>query len=171
MAEAAAGPITLRAAYPTVNVYGVDFDTMMAKVQQDLKAIGVELQLEPVEFAQWVEQIQGDGIPVTAVYFAPDHIDSSQYVQYFGMIEDSSWFGRSGLSAPNPEETTSFAAALAATGEEKTTLYNAIGQEMIDDLIILPLVNPGLVLAHASDITGVRYSACCNLELGGLGIG
>ena len=30
--------------------------------------------------------------------------------------------------------------------------------------IILPLVNPGLVLAHASDVTGVRYSACCNLE-------
>ena len=61
--QAAAGrsrrrrPITLRAAYPTVNVYGVDFDTMMAKVQQDLQAVGIELELEPVEFAQWVEQI------------------------------------------------------------------------------------------------------------------
>ena len=41
---------------------------------------------------------------------------------------------------------------------------------MIDDLIILPLVNPDLVLAYASDITGVRYSACCNLELGGVGV-
>ena len=27
---------------------------------------------------------------------------------------------------------------------------------MMDDMIIVPLVNPGLVLAHASDITGVR---------------
>ena len=61
---------------------------MMAKVQQDLKAIGVELELEPIEFAQWVEQIlSDDGIPVTAVYFAPDHTDTSQYVQYFGMID------------------------------------------------------------------------------------
>ena len=34
--------LTLQAMYPTVNVYGVDFDTMMAKVQQDLSAIGVE---------------------------------------------------------------------------------------------------------------------------------
>ena len=41
---------------------------------------------------------------------------------------------------------------------------------MMDDMIIVPLVNPGLVLAHASDITGVQYSACCNLELGRLGI-
>ena len=58
-----------------------------------------------------------------------------------------------------------------STSALKTKLYNELGQQMIDDLIIFPLVNPGLVLAHASDITGVRYSACCNLELGGLGIG
>jgi peptide/nickel transport system substrate-binding protein len=171
LTEANVGPIELRAAYPTVNVYGVDFDTMMAKVQQDLKAIGVTLKLEPVEFAQWVEQIQGDGIPFTAVYFAPDHIDTSQYVQYFGMIADAAWFSRSGLTAPNADETTKFKEALASSGDAKTKLYNEIGQDMIDDLIILPLVNPGLVLAHASDITGVRYSVCCNLELGGLGIG
>ena len=42
---------------------------------------------------------------------------------------------------------------------------------MIDDAIILPLVNPDLVLAYASDITGMHYSACCNLELGRLGLG
>lgn len=168
--EAGVTGLTLQAAYPSVNVYGVDFDTMMAKVQQDLAAIGIELELEPLEFAQWVERITGEGIPVTAVYFAPDHIDSSQYVQYFGMIEGSSWQGRAGLDI-NPEQTTLFADALAATGEAKTELYTQLGQSMIDDLVIMPLVNPGLVLAHASDITGVRYSACCNLELGGLGTG
>ncbi|HWM19911.1 MAG TPA: ABC transporter substrate-binding protein [Ilumatobacteraceae bacterium] len=169
LAEAGVDGLTLRAAYPSVNVYGVDFDTMMAKVQQDLSAIGIDLELEPVEFAQWVEQITGDGIPFTAVYFAPDHIDSSQYVQYFGMIEGTSWQGRSGAD-PNADEQQLFADALAASGDAKTDLYNQLGQAMIDDLVIFPLVNPGLVLAYASDITGVRYSACCNLELGGLGI-
>jgi peptide/nickel transport system substrate-binding protein len=168
--EAGVTDLTLRAAYPSVNVYGVDFDTMMAKVQQDLSAVGIELELEPLEFAQWVEQITGDGIPLTAVYFAPDHIDSSQYVQYFGMIEGSSWQGRSGLPV-NETQTELFSQALASTGDAKTDLYTQIGQSMIDDLVIMPLVNPGLVLAHASDITGVRYSACCNLELGGLGTG
>lgn len=168
--EAGVDGLTLNAAYPTTNVYGVDFDTMMAKVQQDLSAVGIELELEPLEFPQWVERIQGEGIPVTAVYFAPDHIDSSQYVQYFGMIEGSAWQARSG-NPISEEQTELFARALASTGEEKTELYNQLGQAMIDDLTILPLVNPGLVLAHASDITGVRYSACCNLELGGLGIG
>jgi len=49
-------------------------------------------------------------------------------------------------------------------------LYNQLGSMMIDDAIILPLVNPDLVLAYANDLTGVRYSACCNLELGGVGV-
>ena len=168
LAEANAGDLTFNAAYPTTNVYGVDFDTMMAKVQQDLSAIGVELELEPLEFPQWVERIQGEGIPVTAVYFAPDHVDSSQYIQYFGMIEGSAWQGRSGNEV-SQEQTDLFSQALAASGEERTQLYTELGQAMINDLVILPLVNPGLVLAYASDITGVRYSACCNLELGDLG--
>jgi peptide/nickel transport system substrate-binding protein len=161
--------LTLRAAYPAVNVYGVDFDTLMAKVQQDLTAIGVDLELEPLEFAQWVEQITGDGIPVTAVYFAPDHVDPSQYVQYFGMVEGSAWLGRSGFEA-DPEQDDLLAQALAASGDERTALYGELGQAMIDDAIIVPLVNPDLVLAYANDLTGVRYSACCNLELGSVGL-
>ena len=44
------------------------------------------------------------------------------------------------------------------------------GQAMIDDAIIMPIVNPQLVLASASDITGMHYSACCNLDLGLLGV-
>lgn len=170
LADAGVDGLTLRAAYPTVNVYGVDFDTLMAKVQQDLAAVGIELQLEPLEFAQWVEQILGDdGIPVTAVYFAPDHVDPSQYVQYFGMAEGSTWLERSG-GEMSQEQTDLFAQALAASGEERVALYTQLGQLMQDDHIILPLVNPDLVLAYASDLTNVRYSACCNLELGSVGI-
>ena len=44
------------------------------------------------------------------------------------------------------------------------------GQAMIDDALIFPIVNPQLVLAYASDITGMHYSACCNLDLGLLGV-
>ena len=40
---------------------------------------------------------------------------------------------------------------------------------MIDDQIIIPIVNPDLFLASAKNITGLRYSACCNLELSELG--
>jgi peptide/nickel transport system substrate-binding protein len=168
--EAGVDGLTLRAAYPTVNVYGVDFDTLMAKVQQDLSAVGIELELEPLDFNTYIEQLLGDGIPLTALYFAPDHVDPSQYVYYFGMIEGGSWLGYS-HNEPNPDESALFVEALASSGDARIDAYNQLGQMMIDDLIIFPLVNPDLVLAYASDLTGVRYSACCNLELGGVGVG
>ena len=31
--------------------------------------------------------------------------------------------------------------------------------------VILPLINPKLVLAYRDNIAGVRYAVCCNLPL------
>jgi peptide/nickel transport system substrate-binding protein len=165
----------LDATYLKVNVYGVDFDLMMQKIQQDLDKVKVRLNLTPVEGPQWAEKINAQGIPVTAVYFAPDHSDPSQYVQYFGMIPDSSWAARAGggdAGAPiiNQKEVDLLATALASSGDAREQAYTELGQAMIDDLVIFPIVNPQLVLASASDITGMHYSACCNLDLGRLGI-
>lgn len=167
---------TVNAMYPTVNVYGVDFDTMMQKVQQDLKEIGVELELEPVEFPQWIDRINAEGIPVTAVYFAPDHTDSSQYVQYFGEVDGSSWANRaggggSGTPLLDPTEVDLLAQALAADSATIEGIYAQLGQEMMNNAVIVPLVNPQLVQAYAADITNMHNSACCNLELGILGLG
>ena len=165
----------LDATYPKVNVYGVDFDLMMQKLKQDLAKVKIDLKLTPVEFPQWSEKIGAQGIPVTAVYFAPDHSDSSQYVQYFGMIPDSSWAaraggGKAGKPIDNAKESTLLTTALAAAGDAKTKAYTELGQAMVDDLVILPIVNPKLVLAYASDVTGMHYSACCNLDLALVGL-
>ncbi len=177
MAEAGyADGFTVEAMYPTVNVYGVDFDTMMQKVQQDLKEIGVELELAPVEFPQWIDRINAEGIPVTAVYFAPDHTDSSQYVSYFGEVESGSWANRAGggeAGTPllDPVEVDLLAQALAADSATIEGFYTQLGQEMMNNGVIVPLVNPQLVQAYAADITNMHNSACCNLELGILGLG
>lgn len=167
---------TLDAMYPKVNVYGVDFDVMMQKIQQDLKKINIEVNLQPVEFPQWVDTIKAQGIPLTAVYFAPDHTDTSQYPGYFGMMDGTPWSKRAGGGAAgtpiiNPNEAPLLAEALAASGDAKIAAYTKLGQEMINDLIFFPLVNPQLVLASQADVTGNHYSGCCNLDLSLLGIG
>ena len=56
------------------------------------------------------------------------------------------------------------------SGDAKAKAYTDIGQEMINDGVIVPIVNPQIVLAHAADVTGMHYSACCNLDLGLLGL-
>jgi len=147
----------------------VDLSLLMQKVQQDLGEIGIKANLQPVEFSVWRTQIRGDGIPLTAVFYAPDYYGSAQYVQYFAMIDGNPWWKRAGgatdPSVTNPKEADLLKQALAAPDADKDALYEQIGLQMIADKVIMPVVSPNLVLAHSNDITGVRYSACCNLPI------
>ena len=171
LADAGVTDLSLDATYPSFNVYGVDFSTAMQKVQTDLKEVGINLELNPVEIAVWADKIGGDGIPVTMLYFAPDHTDSSQYVQYFGMIEATQWQGWS-KGTVNPAEAGLLEQAFATQDlAERQDLYNQLAQAMIDDQVIIPVVNPDLFLASRADIKGMRYSACCNLVLAELSKG
>lgn len=161
--------LKLVAGYPNDNVYGVDFSIMMQKVQQDFAAVGVELELKPLTWAVWRDEIAAGEWPVTAVYYAPDYFGSGQYVAYFGMMEGATWAKRASVGelslVENPAEPGLYAEALASSGEAAEAAYAKLGEEMMKDAIIIPLVSPNLVLAHRSDIEGVRYSACCNLPL------
>jgi peptide/nickel transport system substrate-binding protein len=141
----------------------------MQKVQQDLAKVNIKLDLQPIPFANWRERINGDGIPMTAVFYAPDYYGTSQYIEYFAMTKGSPWARRAGAerepSVLNPKESELYKAALAASGDEAAKLWHQAGEEMIKDRVILPLVSPNLILAYKSDVKGVRYSACCNLPL------
>ncbi len=170
LAEAGVGDgFEIEARYPDVNSYGVDFNLMMQKVQQDLAKVNIKVSLQPLTFSVWREQVNGDGIPLTAVFYAPDYYGSAQYVQYFAMMDGTAWSRRAGAandpSVLNPREADLLKQALASGGDTMEKLYEELGMEMIKDRVIFPLVSPDLVLAHLKDVKGVRYSACCNLPL------
>lgn len=170
LAEAGFGDgFAMEAVYPNDNVYGVDLNIMMQKLQQDFAQVGVEVTLKPVTYPVWREDMASGSADLTAVYYAPDYFGSGQYAAYFGMTEGSTWVSRAGYKSPelviNEKEGEIYAAALAASGAESEAKYEELARELMADNIIIPLVSPNLVLAHRSDITGVRYSACCNLPL------
>lgn len=167
--EGVADGFTIDAVFPNVNQYGVDYTLMMQKIQQDLAKINVGLNLSPVEFSVWRERLVGDGIPMTAVFFAPDYYGSSQYVQYFAMMDGTIWYDRAGgpsdPSIANPKTSEIFAAALAADGEESNARFGELAKIMAADNVILPIVSPDALFVSRKGISGLRYSACCNLVL------
>jgi len=159
--------------FPTANVYGVDFTTLAQKVQTDLKAVGINVQLTPADFTVWGNKIGSDGIPLTILYFAPDHTDTSQYIQYFAMVPNSQWSTWTGVKTPTVDQSQQDLLTKAFATKDTTAreaIYNQLGQKMIDDGYIIPVVNPDLFLAYQSKITGMAYSACCNLDLAALGV-
>jgi peptide/nickel transport system substrate-binding protein len=171
LTKAGATGLSFDATYPTFNVYGVDFTTAMQKVQSDLKAVGIDIKLNPVAPTVWFDKISKNGIPVTMLYFAPDHTDSSQYVQYFGLLPASNWQGWTKAKANDTEVTLLTKALGTKDVAARGAVYKQLAQAMIDDGIIIPVVNPDLYLASRSDIKGNHYSACCNLVLSRLSRG
>src|SRR3546814_15930853 len=93
---------------------------MMPKVQQDVVQTGIKVKLRPVTFSVCREQLSGDGIPLTGVFYAPDYYGSGQYAEYFGMTEGGPWAKRAKVAADelNPKEADLLAAALASSGKE-----------------------------------------------------
>ncbi|SUW36722.1 glutathione-binding protein gsiB [Brucella abortus] len=160
---------TLEAVYPNLNVYGVDFTQMMQKIQQDLSQINVKVELQPVPFASWREKANGDGIPMTAVYYAPDFFGTSQYVDAFGLAKGSLWAKRAG-EARDPsfvktEIPQIMADALRAPLDEADKVWFKAGEAMAASNVIIPMLSPDVILAYNNRVNGVRYSACCNLPL------
>ncbi|MDR6174182.1 peptide/nickel transport system substrate-binding protein [Nocardioides zeae] len=168
LAEAGyADGLTLDVDFPTFFTYGVSSSTMLQAMQQSLSTIGVELNLNPIEFAQWVDQISTTGFAFTAVYFAPDHPDPVQYAQYFSLADGSVWSARAGV-AVRPEETELLATALSTSGAEREAAYAGLAEQMVDDQIILPIVNPKTLLASSADVEGNNLHITRNLDLSAL---
>ncbi|GAB1361376.1 ABC transporter substrate-binding protein [Rhodobacter sp.] len=161
----------LKSIYPDMNLYSVDFNLAMQKIQQDLAKIGVQVELSPMPLATWREHVNGEGIPMTMIYYAPDNFTTSQYVDFFGMFEGSLMAKRAtGSGDPALVLNTKIGAirdaALAApTQEEANAKWFEAGEMMIDDHIVVPMVSPDVLLAYVKGVKGVRYSACCNLPL------
>lgn len=155
--------------YPTMNVYGVDFATLAQKVQQDLAAVGVKVNLVPQTFATW-QQMNADGkIGGTLGYWAPDYFGTSDYIKYFGLIPGTFVANASGLTklpeGLNAKELDLFNKALASTGEAAAALWHDAAVEMVNDKISMPLFSPDIVIVHAPDLKGVNYNVIANVIL------
>lgn len=174
MADAGlADGFSIEAMYFQANIYGVDFDTMWQRIQQDLKEINIDVQLKPVDGPQWVDAMSSKGIPFTTTFFAPDFIDASEYIQYFGPVAGSN----RGFGVPVPGatyENNAEAEALLKQGlsqpdAERAATWAKVGTIMVDEAEVLPVVNPKTLFVYRSDLPVTELSPCCVLDLSRLG--
>lgn len=175
MADAGlANGFSIESEYIQQNVYGVDFDTMMQGIQQDLKDIKIDLKLKPVDGPQFSADRKAKGIAFAPLYFAPDYIDASEYISYYGPVA-SSFRGFAGpvpgaTYTNDPDSEARFAKALATSDATvRAALYNQIAKKMIEDAEVLALVNPKLLFVTRANIPIKATSPCCILDLGLLG--
>jgi peptide/nickel transport system substrate-binding protein len=170
LAEAGyADGFALEAEYFQANIYGVEFDVMWQRIQQDLDAVGIDLTLKPVDGPQWVDTMTTEGHAFTTTFFAPDFIDASEYIQYFGPVTGSP----RGFGVPSPgaelaidaEADALLTEGLSQVEPARWATWAKIGQIMVDDAEVLPVVNPKTLFVTVDDIPISTLSPCCVLDL------
>ncbi|HLI44333.1 MAG TPA: ABC transporter substrate-binding protein [Acidimicrobiales bacterium] len=162
----------LTLSYPEINAYGVDLGELATLLQTQLKAVNIDLTLNPSTFAVNTTAWGGHKIPFELLYWAPDYYGSGvQYVGFFGLVKG----GTMGLlSAPtatspgvvDPIEQRFYDDALAASSQAQADHYfNLAAREMQANPVAMPLFSPDIVIGYQSGIKGIGYSGCCNLKL------
>lgn len=162
----------LTISYPEINAYGVDLGELATLLQTQLKAVNIDVTLNPATFAVNTTAWAGHKIPFELLYWAPDYYGSLvQFVGFFGLVQG----GTMGtLSAPtasspgvvDPIEQRWYDAALAAASQSQANHYiNLAARQMQADPVAVPLFSPDIVIGYQNGIKGIGYSGCCNLKL------
>jgi peptide/nickel transport system substrate-binding protein len=67
---------------PTISVEGIDLVTMAQKIQDDLKAIGIELEIQPSEMTQAFSLYRDGKSPFGLFYWGPDYPDANNQLAF-----------------------------------------------------------------------------------------
>lgn len=156
---------TVTLQFPNDNpVGGVEFTPVAERVQDQLKAVGINIELAPAPFATEIDPyVNGTGA-FSMWYWGPDYADSSSFLP-FGPGEKVGL--RAGWTAEaSPEIAELVAAARNATSvEERNEAFSAYASAMQEQGPFVPLIVPGNNVASDDTVTGLTYNPTWTLDL------
>ena len=143
--------------------YGVPLTTLWEKLADDLSKIGITLNLKPVEYDAWLEAFRGGGLQMTSSIWAPDFLDVTNYLDWFGS-PDSPVAKRVGFTST--ESGDLFKQVVATTDPAKREDLSAQAATIMrDDGSLIPLVQPNSIIVYGDKIGNVVYSPNHQIEL------
>lgn len=156
---------TIKLQFPNDNpVGGVEFTPVAERVQAQLKAAGITVELAPAPFATEIDPYVNGTEAFSMWYWGPDYADSSSFLP-FGP-------GRKvGLRAGWPAESNSAIATLvtdaetATTVESRTQAFTEYATAMQEEGPFVPLIVPGNNFASDKTVTGLTYNPTWTLDL------
>jgi oligopeptide transport system substrate-binding protein len=121
-------------------------------VQADLAKIGINLQIETLEFGLYISRLDAADLDMGRIVWGADYTDPDAFVTFNVTQADSL-----ALAGYKNEELEKLAleAVTLPNGDERNALYRRIEEIIIDDAPILPISSSHAVLAVAPGVKGV----------------
>ena len=150
---------------PTVAVEGADLLTLAQKVQDDLKAIGIELEIRPSDVTQAFGVYRDGKVPFGLFYWGPDYPDANNQLAF---VAGGSVAGpRARWTAEQAPELAELARkAIGEIDNAKRAEYLAgIQEAMHDGSPFTVLLQHGRQYAVRSNVKNAGYIDHCKLNL------
>ncbi|MDR1633324.1 MAG: ABC transporter substrate-binding protein [Bifidobacteriaceae bacterium] len=147
---------------------GLNLTTLAERIQSQLAAAGIEVDLAPAPFATEIDAYRDGKEQIGLWYWNPDYMDPANYLA-FGPGQSVGL--RAGWPAGANASIESLVTQGYTTGDLQTrqTVFEDWGKAMNAESPFVPLLQPGSNVAYQSGITGVYYNPVWLINVTGLG--
>ncbi|MDR2377988.1 MAG: ABC transporter substrate-binding protein [Bifidobacteriaceae bacterium] len=147
---------------------GLNLTTLAERIQSQLSAVGIEVDLAPAPFATEIDAYRDGKEQIGLWYWNPDYMDPANYLA-FGPGQTV------GLRAGWKQGANAAIEELVSRGyttgdlAERKTVFEEWGKAMNADGPFVPLVQPGSNVVYQPSVTGVYYNPVWLINVAGLG--
>ena len=156
---------TITLEYPNdYPVGGVSFTPLAERIQSQLDAAGITLELAPAPFTTQIDEYVNGREAFSIWFWGPDYADSANFLPF--AAGDKVGLRAGWTAEMSPESVTLATAAADATSvDEREAAFSAFAQGLQDSGPFVPLIVPGSNIATASSITGVSYNSTWTMDI------
>ena len=156
---------TVQLAYPSdLQVNGLSFGDLAARIKQNLADVGITVNLAPAPVQTALDGYRNGKEQLGLWYWGPDYPDPSDYLAFLpgntvGLRANWAKGADSALEALGSQ------AASTTDNSARQTLYQQIQTSMNNSGPFMPLIQPAQILVGAKSLNGLHSNALWELDL------
>src|SRR5882724_174016 len=169
LAASGVGHPTLNLVYPSdIQVNGLSFGDLAARIQQELQQVGITVKLQGQSIQVALNSYRGGQEQLGLWYWGPDFPDPSDYLNFLpGALVGL----RAGWPKGSDASLESLGTKAAGTTDKATRqdLYQQIQRSMNNTSPFMPLIQPAQILVGANSVKNLQSNALWLVDLSELG--
>lgn len=166
LAKSGLGKPTVSLSYPSdLQVNGLSFGDLAARVKQNLAEVGITIDLKPAPTQTALDTYRNGKDQMGLWYWGPDYPDPSDYLVFLPgatVGERAKW-----TKGANPALEALGAEAQQTTDDAvREKLYRQIQEQLNQSSPFMPLIQPAQLLVSVKSVSNVHSNALWELDLG-----
>ncbi|MFT4010714.1 MAG: ABC transporter substrate-binding protein [Nocardioidaceae bacterium] len=158
--------------YPSgINVNGLDFATLAARVQADLQAMGITVELQGLQVSNYLSEWAKGTMEMTLTYNLPDYLDPSYYSSFVpGSSSDAVRAGWGTVTSDN-QDLADLGAQINSTvdDDERAALAQELQRDLNESSPYIPLMQTAQTVVSSASLSGVKLDPIWTLDVTAVG--